>query len=300
MTPAIPAELAPTRPVLRWHGGKWLLAPWIISHFPAHRCYVEPFGGAWSVGLRKPRAYAEIWNDLDGELVNLFAVLRDARLAAKLVDALRLTPFARDEFYAAYAECTDPLERARRLIVRSFMGHGSDGASGVYRTGFRANSTRAGSTPVTDWMNYPDALELAVARLRGVVVENRPALQVCRTHDGPETLHFLDPPYVHETRSRANRRPDNGGVYRHELSNEEHVELLAAIRELEGMVVLSGYPSTLYDEALHDWRRVEREALADGALPRVEVLWINPAASATLDREKSRDRAGPLFAEAAA
>jgi DNA adenine methylase len=192
----------PTRPILRWHGGKWVLAPWIIAHFPPHRIYVEPFGGAFSVGLRKPRTYAEIWNDL------------------------------------------------------------------------------------------PEGLAFAVERLRGVVIESRPALQVMATHDGPDTLHYVDPPYSHETRARANRRPDSGGVYRHEMTGDEHVELLTFLRGLRGMVVLSGYPLDVYDALLPDWRRVEREALADGALPRTEVLWINPAATA-------RHAHGPLFLEAA-
>lgn len=268
---------SPTRPVLRWHGGKWLLAPWIISHFGPHRVYVEPFGGAWSVGFRKPRAYAEIWNDLDGELVNLFRVLRGDR-AGELVDALRLTPFARDEFNHAYTLCEDPVERARRLIVRSFMGHGSDGASGTYRTGFRANSNRSGSTPAVDWVNLPDSIDMAVRRLAGVVIENRPAIDVMAQHDGPETLHFVDPPYLKATRSRANLRKDNGGVYRHELTDEDHCALLEQLTALEGMVVLCGYPSSLYDDALPGWLKFERKALADGARERTEVLWLNPAA----------------------
>lgn len=279
--------MSPPRPILRWHGGKWLLAPWIIGHFPAHRVYVEPFGGAWSVGFRKPRAAAEVWNDLDSELVNLFRVLRDAMSARELVDVLRLTPFARDEFYRAYEQATCPSERARRLIVRSFMGHGSDGASGQYRTGFRANSNRSGSTPAVDWTNLPDSLELAVARLRGVVIESRPALQVMSSHDGPETLHYVDPPYLHETRARANRRTDNGGVYRHELTDQDHADLLAFLCDLKGMVVLSGYPSRIYDDGLPGWTRIDRAALADGALPRTECLWLNPVCAARRPDRKS-------------
>lgn len=270
---------APTRPLLRWHGGKWLLAPWIIGQFPPHRIYVEPYGGAWSVGFRKARATAEVWNDLDSELVNLFRVLRSDR-AAELVAGLRLTPFARDEFFDAYQPSEDPVERALRLIVRAFMGHGGDGASGQYRTGFRASSNRSGSTPAVDWINLPDSLDMAVGRLMGVVIENRPALQVMASHDGPDTLHFVDPPYLHETRTRANRRADNGGVYRHELSDDDHRELLTFLRGVRGMVVLSGYPSALYDELLPDWTRIDRAALADGAQPRIEVLWLNPQAAA--------------------
>jgi DNA adenine methylase len=214
-----PLAVAPTRPIVRWHGGKWRLAPWIISHFGDHRTYVEPFGGGWSVGLRKPRTYAEIWNDLDGELVNLFGILRDPSLSAALVRQLRLTPFARDEFYTAYTLSGDPLERA-----------------------------------------------------------------ICRKHDSPATLHYVDPPYLHVTRSRANRRPDSGGVYRHELTDEEHEALLAGLKSLAGMVVVSGYPSELYDATLAHWARVERSAHADGALERTEVLWLNPAAIAARQR----------------
>lgn len=273
---------APPRPILRWHGGKWLLAPWIISHFGLHRVYVEPFGGAWSVGFQKPRAKAEIWNDLDGELVNLFLVLRDPRMAEQLTAGLRLTPFARDEFFAAYRPTRNRVERARRLIVRSFMGHGSDGASGQYRTGFRANSNRSGSTPAVDWINLPDSIDMAVTRIKGVVIESRPAIDVMRSHDGQETLHYVDPPYLHETRSRANRRTDNGGVYRHELTSPQHLELLAFLRTLRGMVVLSGYPSEVYDQTLPGWLRVERPALAAGALARTEVLWLNAAAAAAM------------------
>lgn len=274
--------MSPPRPILRWHGGKWLLAPWIIGHFGSHRVYVEPFGGAWSVGFRKPRAQAEVWNDLDGELVNLFRVMRSRATAADLTAALRLTPFARDEFNDAYEPAADPVERARRLIVRSFMGHGSDGASGMYRTGFRANSNRSGSTPAVDWINLPDSLDHAVARLQGVVIENRPAMQVMASHDGPGTLHYVDPPYLAETRRRTNRRADNGGTYRHELTDADHAELLAFLGTLKGMVVLSGYPAPLYDDALSGWRRIERAALADGALPRTEVLWLNHAATVAM------------------
>lgn len=269
---------APTRPALRWHGGKWLLAPWIISHFPRHRIYVEPFGGAWSVGLRKPRCYAEIWNDLDHELVNYFTVLRDPVLSAQLVDALRLTPFAREEFNRSYEMAEDPVERARRLVIRAFMGHGSDAASGQYRTGFRSTSNRSGTTPAHDWANLPDSIDLVAQRVAGVVIENRPAIEVMAKHDGPESLHYVDPPYLPETRARYNRRTDNGGVYRHELNVEQHAELLTFLGTLKGMVILSGYPSAFYDDRLPGWARIERPALKDGAAPATEVLWINPAA----------------------
>ncbi|MBB2973970.1 DNA adenine methylase [Mesorhizobium sp. RMAD-H1] len=274
---------SPFRPLLRWHGGKWMLAPWIISHFPPHRIYVEPYGGAGSVLMRKPRSYAEVWNDLDGDVVNLFRVLRLPD-AAELVRLLRLTPFARDEFDAAYQPCDCPVERARRLVIRSFMGFGSNGHNRV--TGFRANSSRSGTTPAHDWRNYPDSLEIVIERLHGVTIENRDAKAVMAQHDSPETLHYVDPPYVLSTRS------DPLKDYAHEMSDEDHADLLEMLRSLSGMVVLSGYPCELYDDALAGWHRIEREALADGAAKRMEVLWINAACWNAL-HAVSRD----LFAE---
>ena len=267
----------PPRPILRWHGGKWLLAPWIISHFPHHQIYVEPFGGAGSVLMRKPRSFAEIYNDLDQTVVNLFRVLRGNR-AAELVEALRLTPFARDEFSDAYTPHDDPVEAARRLVIRSFMGFGSNGHN--RSTGFRANSNRSGTTPSHDWVNYPDSLALAIERLRGVTIESKDAKLVMAQHDSPSTLHYVDPPYVFDTRS------DLSKDYAYELSDEDHAELLTFLRGLGGMVILSGYPCPLYDQMLPDWDRTERVALADGASKRTEVLWRNPAAVNALTTQR--------------
>lgn len=260
---------APSRPALRWHGGKYLLAPWIVENLPPHRVYVEPFGGAASVLLRKPRSYAEVYNDLDDDVVNLFSLLRCPVSAATLIDVVALTPFARMEHVAAYEMAEDPIERARRLIIRSYMGFGSNGTH--RKTGFRANSNRSGTTPSRDWANYPPGLAEVSERFRGVVVEHRDAKAVMAAHDGPETLHYVDPPYLPETR-------DRGCDYAHEMTAAQHDELLAFLPTLEGKVVLSGYPSPIYDAALTGWRRIERAALADGAKARTEVLWISPNA----------------------
>lgn len=271
------AKREAVRPLLRWHGGKWILAPWIISHFPKHRVYCEPFGGAASVLIRKERSYAEIYNDLDDDVVNLFRVLRSTR-ADELLDWIAHTPFSRTEFKCAYEDSDDPVEKARRLIIRSFMGFGSDGHNGARPTGFRANSNRSGTTPAHDWAGYHEALELIIWRLEGVVVENRPAIDVMAQCDGEDTLHYVDPPYVWETRSKAKNSSRKN--YRHELSNADHEKLLNFLAGLKGMVVLSGYPHPLYDDILSGWGRVEKKALADGARERTEVLWMNPAVMA--------------------
>jgi len=261
---------APTRPVLRYHGGKWKLAPWIVSHFPAHRVYIEPFGGAASVLMRKPRSYAEVYNDLDGEVVNVFRVLRDPAQAAELERLLRLTPFAREEFKASYdAAPNDPIEQARRTITRAYLGFGSNAHNRV--TGFRSNSNRSGTTPAHDWANYPDHISSYTARLRGVVVETKDAAALIQQHDSPETLFYVDPPYPHST-----RRMGQCENYRHELTDDQHRGLAQILRSVRGAVVLSGYPCPLYDEELYsDWWRVARRAHADGAGDRTEVLWMN-------------------------
>lgn len=270
--------MTPSRPALRWHGGKWLLAPWVIEHFPAHRTYVEPFGGAASVLLRKERAYAEVYNDLDGEVVSFFRVLRDPAARSTLIDRLRLTPFARAEFEESYQVSDDPIEEARRLAVRSFMGFGNSATNRDDWSGFRCDSRRSGGTPSRDWANLPDSLLAVAERLAGVIIEQRQALSVMQQHDGPNTLHYVDPPYLPETRAtttRAGKRLKH--AYRHELTVDDHHRLLEALRGLDGMVVLSGYPSDLYDAALTGWERIERPALADGARERTEVLWLNRA-----------------------
>lgn len=270
------AALSPVqRPVVRYHGGKWKLAPWIIEHLPPHKTYVEPFGGGGSVLLRKPRAYAEVYNDLDGEIVNVFRMVRDR--GEELLRLIELTPFARVEFEASYTPTKEPLERARQTILRSFMGFGSASACGE-RSGFRSTSSRSGTTPAHDWRNYPAKMPELIERLRGVVIEERDAKIVMAHHDGPNTVHYVDPPYVHSTRSLKVRHNDHRKSYRHELTDDEHVELAVFLHGLTGMVVLSGYPCDLYDRLYADWTRIDRAALADGAKPRVECLWLNQRA----------------------
>lgn len=280
--------MKPTRPALRYHGGKWKLAPWIMSFFPQHRVYVEPFGGAASVLLRKERSYAEVYNDLDGEICNLFRVLRSPAQARELIRLVTLTPYARDEFEMSYIIADDPIEQARRTLLRFAAGYSTAGANASnWRTGFRGNVTRSGSTPAQDWTNFPRALEGIVERLRGVVIEHNPATQVIQQYDTPETLHYVDPPYPFETRSGRWA----GNCYRHEMTDDDHRELAGVLRLAKGMVIMSGYACDLYDVELYpDWRRVTRDTHGDGAVNRVEVLWISPNAS-------KLENVYPLFAK---
>ncbi len=263
-----------TAPLLRYHGGKWRMADWIISHMPEHRVYVEPFGGGGSVLLRKPRTQIETYNDLDDQVVNLFAVLRNPKLAEQLARSLELTPYSRIEFFAANATCADPVEQARQLVVRSFMGFGSSGTA-VGVTGFRAGYRLAGKSESMQWLRQPDIVRQLINRLRGVTIENRCALQLIGELDRPECLFYVDPPYVHDTRNMQNK------TYRHEMSLAQHIELLSLLSKVKGMVLLSGYSHPVYDDALKGWQKITKSARAAGhrgTVERTECLWINPAA----------------------
>ena len=163
------------------------------------------------------------------------------------------------------------VERARRVVIRAYMGYGGGGAT--RNTGFRGYGRTSNGGPAQAWHGWPERVPSVVERLRGVVIESRPAAEVIHNQDGEDTLFYVDPPYLVETRGARER------VYSVEFEREEHGDLAQVLHEAQGMVIVSGYPSAYYDGDLYaDWHRVEREALADGAARRTEVLWISPRA----------------------
>jgi DNA adenine methylase len=276
----------PTRPVMRYFGGKWRLAHFVISHFPVHNCYVEPFGGAGSVLMQKQRSKSEFFNDLDGEVVNVFKVLRDLRKAARLEELIRLTPYSRKDFDQAYIPVKDPIEQARRTILKSYAGFGSDS---MHRnvgmrtrasthpehihapTGFRTIVRRnRGTTPAKDWSEYPDQIRAFCERLQGVVIECRPALKLIAQLDSEETLFYVDPPYPMSSRMR----PGHG--YAFEMTDEDHRELASALFQIKGMVLLSSYRSELYSELYSSWRSAETRSRTNGNHMATEILWMSP------------------------
>jgi len=270
---------APSRAVLRYFGGKWSLAPWVLSHLPKrHRIYVEPFGGAASVLLRKVRSDVEVYNDLDDEIVGLFRVLQDPAQCAQLFRTLRRTPYSRREFELAFVASADPVVRAQRTVVRAFQSFHHSSVFDSKKRSFAdaLHRTGTGKGKIGEWSTYPRALAAVHRRLQGVGIECRDALAVIKAQDTPQTLFFIDPPYVQSTRSSTG--------YRHELTDARHVELLDTIKAVQGMVVLAGYPSQLYDQALAGWTRVERPHRAAGSTrTRTEVLWISPSAVSQLN-----------------
>lgn len=286
-----------TRPVLRYHGGKFRLAPRLVDVLPPHRVYTEVFGGAASVLMRKPRSYAEIYNDLDGEVVNVFRVLQNARKAARLEHLLRITPFARGEFLLGYKSGRTDIERARRTIIRSFMGFASGAVSqtkasragfntrinGTMKTGFRWDSNRSGTTPAADWRNYADALPAFVERLQGVVIEQRDALEILAKMDRDDALHYVDPPYPMSVRSSD--RCDAKHRYRHEMTDADHERLAEVLRAMKGMVIISSYPGAFYDSLYSGWRVLSwtggqfcGSKNSWRSRTRTERVWLNQAA----------------------
>lgn len=269
-------------PALRYHGSKFRLANWIINFFPSHQTYVEPFGGGAGVLLRKPRSYAEIYNDIDEDIVNFFRVLRDPESNRRLRELCTLTPYSRDEFRAASVETSNPLERARRTAVRAMLGFGSSGAT-QKENGFSIDTRRKYSTVMDVWARYPDRLAAIGERFSGVLIENRPAAQVMQQHDAENALHNVDPPYLPTTR-------DNGGNrrYRYEMTEEDHVSLLNTLRSLKGSVVLSGYNSELYNDLLPEWHKSQtksRISAGRGTKVNTECVWLNPQCVEQLARD---------------
>lgn len=256
----------PSRPALRYFGGKWRIAPWIISFFPEHICYVEPFMGAGSVLLRKPPSTFEYLNDKDDAVVNFFQVLRDHK--DELLRQIRQTPFARRELELSYSSTsTDPIERARLVYVRCWQGRSG---SRLHKTGWRNQIRPSRNKTALRGFIDDSHLDVVAARLREVGLECGDYQRVIERYDAPTTLFYADPPYLGSLRSTIG--------YRFDLKQEEeHRNLAEVFREVAGMVVLSGYQSSLYAELFeeHGWARRDRKARMQSG-EAVESVWLNP------------------------
>lgn len=262
------------KPPFPYYGSKGRLAGRIADLMPQHRVYVEPFAGSAAVLFSKSPAPVEVINDLDRNVVTFFRVLRTRE--DELIRALRFTPYSREEYAAADLadENIDDLERARRFFIRATQGHNAAGSGG--RAGW-SNGIRAKHTDATATTNLVDRLHQLAERLRTVVVEQRDALAVIAAHDSADTVFYLDPPYLSETRRC-------GRDYAHEADSEEfHRSLADALRGAKGTALLSGYPSPLYEELYSGWDRIEisvHRATTNhrgrtGVERGTEVVWCN-------------------------
>lgn len=262
------------RPIMRYHGGKWRLAPWIIKHFPSHVRYVEPYGGGGSVLIRKAASDCEVYNDLDGEIVNVFRVLRDPILSEQLRRVCTLTPYSKAEHKLSYLDSGDPVEQARRTLFRAYSSY--SGAS-KRMTGMRPSLGARGNRPELDWRGWPSNVPAFCNRLSTVQIDCCDALGLIRKYDRADTLFYVDPPYPHGTRTMV--KSESHFHYAVEMSDDDHRRLATLLCSCVGAVVVSGYACELYDNELYpNWLRDEKGGVrANGAATRTEVLWSKPA-----------------------
>ena len=257
------------RAVFRYPGSKWGLAEWIIQHFPVdyeHMVYLEPFAGSAAVFFNKKPGIVETINDLNGDVVNLFRVLRES--PEQLMRKLQLTPYSREEYRLSAEPCEDPIEKARRFMVRTTQAIGAKPDSG-WRNHKQA---KVGGT-ACKWNGITETLDAAANRLKGntknlVQIENTDAIQLIKKYNFSDVLMYLDPPYVKSTR-RTNR------LYRHEMDENGQIEMLEAVTKSKAKIILSGYQSDLYDSRLEGWKKDTIQTRTTAADMAIETIWMN-------------------------
>jgi DNA adenine methylase len=263
-----------------WYGGKYSHLDWLLPLLPETTHYCEPFGGSAAVLLNRKPAPVETYNDIDGEVVNFFRVLRDRQ--EELIQAIGLTPFSREEFRIAAEESPEglsDLERARRFFVRARQVRtGLAQTASVGRWAHCKLTSRAGMAgAVSRWLGSVEGLSEIVQRLLRVQIEQGPALEVIKRYDSAETLFYCDPPYPHDSRSDVN-------AYGFEMTDREHRELADVLHNVQGKVAISSYHCRLMDELYGDWAYIEsppKKAHSTNTRSdnkkrdRIEVLWVN-------------------------
>lgn len=258
-----------------WYGGKFSHLDFLLPHLPnTARHFCDVFGGSAAVLINREPAQVETYNDLDSELVNFFATLRHPRHGERLLREIALTPFSREELELACSqECgLDTVERARRFYVRARQTRtGLAQTSSVGRWAHCILTSRSGMAgAVSRWIGAIDGLPPIVDRLLRVQIDNAPALEVIQRYDTPDTLFYLDPPYVHESRGDKH-------AYYGEMSDFDHEELAGLLHNIRGRAAISGYRSDLYDSIYADWHRVDAPEKNCHSVrqPRQESLWMN-------------------------
>lgn len=256
-----------------WYGGKYSHLNWLLPLLPKTQHYCEPFGGSAAVLLNRKPSAVETYNDLDGELANFFRVLREEK--ERLIEAIGLTPFSREEFEIAISQPTSDVsdfERARRFFVRARQvrtGLAQKASSG--RWAHCKLTSRAGMAgAVSRWLGSVEGLSEIVQRLLRVQIENDSAIKVIKRYDSENTLFYCDPPYPHDSRGDSQ-------AYAYEMTDEQHRELSDVLHKIKSKVAISGYKSSLMSELYGDWKMIEAPVKACHSTKglRKELLWIN-------------------------
>lgn len=278
---SIPTQLELSPAILRkkknlitfgWYGGKFSHLKWLIPLLPSAHHYCEPFAGSAAVLLNREPAPVETYNDLDGEVVNFFRVLREE--PDELIRMIGLTPFSREEFYKSlqYDETVTRIEQARRFFVRARQVRtGLAQTASLGRWANCKNTSRAGmSGVISRWLGSVKSLPEVAERLIRVQIENRPATEVIKLYDDKATLFYCDPPYPHGSRGDSK-------AYAYEMDDDAHKELASVLRECKGRVAISGYRCDLMDNVYSRWKRVDADQKMCHSIkkPRREAVWMN-------------------------
>lgn len=224
--------------------------------------YLEPFFGSGAVLFNKNRSHIETVNDLHGEITNYFKVLRDS--PDELIKLIELTPYSRDEYDNSYTESDSAVERARKFCVRCWQGFG---CANLYHNGFKSGQQSVSPNPARRWATLPDTLKMANERLQGVQIENLPAVELIKRYYTQDVFMYVDPPYLLGTRKN--------NLYKHEMKDDDHFELLEIIFNHPGKVLISGYDNDMYNDYLKEWGKAYKNTTAEMGLKRTEVLWMN-------------------------
>lgn len=270
---------------LRYHGGKSKLAKWIVSQMPPHDRYVEAYAGGMSVLFAKPCGnVSEFVNDLNGELMNFWSVLRDQNAFDRFRRIVEATPLSSElfekskeklkSFHFRDVDCPDVDCAVNYFIVmrQSRQGLGKDYCTPTQRL------RRGMNEQVSAWLSSVEGLPEVHARLKRVELRRQGAISLIKELDNEGTLFYLDPPYLKTTRNGGDEYGD------FEMSDVQHAELLGVLAQIQGKFILSGYPSEMYDFAadLNGWRCIEVEVVAASSSKqdkkndlRKECLWLN-------------------------
>ena len=253
------------RAIIKYPGSKWRIADWIISFFPEHHSYVEPFFGSGGVFFQKDPSHIETINDLDGEVVNFFEWVRND--PERLARAIYLTPYSRKGYEDAYTPGRNKLEQAVKFCTRLNMGHGFRTTG--EKVGWKCDiQGRERAYAVKYWNDMPQLIIQAAERLKDVQIECRPAEDIIERFNFENALIYCDPPYLLETRF--------GKQYKQEMTEKDHKQLLAVLQESRAKVILSGYESKLYNDALKGWHKESTQSITQNPKKSgKEVLWMN-------------------------
>lgn len=260
-------------PVLKYPGSKWRMADWIVANMPKHKTYLEPFFGSGAVLFNKELSPIETINDLDENVTNLFKLVRD--FPEELARKISATPYSRQEYDLTFDDPApkDEFEKARQFLVQCWQGHGF--RTNGYKVGWKNDvQGREKAYTLRTWYRLPNMILDVSERLRKVQIEHKAALEVIERHCFSNVLIYADPPYVLSTRTAKQ--------YKHVMTDRDHIELLEALENHPGPVLLSGYSCVLYESRLKHWMRKTFKTFTESGKQREEILWINPVAAKSI------------------